>query len=54
MQEQNNVIRKFTEQIRNLEINIDRKQRDQEVLECENKQLKIELDEFRFKDSKYI
>ncbi len=47
------IIDKFSEEIRQLEVLIDRKAREQEVLDRENKALKQELDEYRQKDAKY-
>jgi predicted RNase H-like nuclease (RuvC/YqgF family) len=47
------IIDKFSEEIRQLEVLIDRKAREQEALDRENKVLKQELDEYRMKDAKY-
>ena len=47
------IIDKFSEEIRQLEVLIDRKAREQDALERENKFLKQELDEYRMKDAKY-
>jgi predicted RNase H-like nuclease (RuvC/YqgF family) len=47
------LIDKFSEEIRQLEVLIDRKAREQEALDRENKVLKQELDEYRMKDAKY-
>ncbi len=47
------IIDKFSEEIRQLEVLIDRKAREQETLDRENKVLKQELDEYRMKDAKY-
>lgn len=48
-----NMIDKFSEETRQLEVMIDRKAREQETLDRENKNLKSELDEYRLKDAKY-
>ena len=47
------IIDKFSEEIRQLEVLIDSKAREQEALDRENKVLKQELDEYRMKDAKY-
>lgn len=47
-----NMIDKFSEETRQLEVMIDRKAREQETLDRENKNLKSELDEYRLKDAK--
>lgn len=40
LQDQDSMINKFSEEVRNLDISIERKQRDQDALDGENKQLR--------------
>jgi predicted RNase H-like nuclease (RuvC/YqgF family) len=47
------MIEKFSEETRQLEVLIDRKAREHEALDRENNALKQELDEYRLKDAKY-
>jgi hypothetical protein len=44
---------KFSEEIRQLEVLMDRKAREHEALDRENKLVIQELEEYRLKDSKY-
>ena len=44
---------KFAEEIRNLDVEMDRKQRNQENLDRENVRLAKELDDLRVRDAKY-
>jgi predicted RNase H-like nuclease (RuvC/YqgF family) len=44
---------KFADEIRSLEVLIDRKQREHEALDRENKQVQADLEEYKLKDSKY-
>lgn len=44
---------KFADEIRQLEVLMDRKAREHEALDRENKQVVYELEEFRLKDAKY-
>ncbi len=43
---------KFSEEVCNLDLGIDRKQRDQDALDQENKQQRLELDSYLLKDGK--
>lgn len=53
LQDCEQIIEKFSEETRQLEVLLDRKVREQDVLERENKNLKQELDEYRLKEAKY-